>query len=321
MNSTLPAPSANASLTLQLITVSIITLQRTRHHNAIDTHKALNNTYDYIVVGAGSAGSIVASRLSENSSISVLVLETGGPQTVLTDMPSMERRILRSEVDWAYRTTPQRGAGYAYGGRVPIPRGRVVGGSHNLNYVVYSRGNRRDFDSWEEVYGATGWNYSAVLPYFLRSENNSDPNIVNANPEYHSTRGRMQVVTPPTPDGILLKWLNMMLANGVQLGDQNGPSQMGINLFQQTIFSNGTRATTASAYLEPYVRVRRNLRVITRSFARQILFSNSTGNLTATGIVFEHNGTNHTVNARREVILSAGMTFLVTLGNGNDNFL
>lgn len=313
MNATAPAFSTNASLTLQLITVSIITLQRTRHHNAIDTHDGFNSTYDYIVVGAGSAGAIVASRLSENQSVSVLVLEAGGPQTVLTDMPAMERRQLRSDVDWGYRTTPQRGAGYAYGGRVPIPRGRVVGGSHNLNYVVYSRGNRRDFDSWEQVYGAKGWNFTSVLPYFLRSENNSDPNIVNANPTYHSTKGRMEVLTPPSPDGIITKWMDMMRANGVPLGDQNGPSQMGINYFQQTIFANGTRATTASAYLEPYIKVRPNLRVLTRAFARQILFSNSTGNLTAQGIIFENNGANNTVYARKEVILSAGLSGVRTL--------
>jgi len=262
------------------------------------------------VIGAGSAGSVVASRLSENQSISVLVLEVGGPQTVLTDMPGIERQLLGSDIDWAYRTTAQRGAGLAYGGHVPIPRGRVVGGTHNLNFMTYSRGNRRHFDRWANVYGATGWSYQDVLPYFLRTENNTDSNIVYANPGYHSTRGRMAVSTPTNPDPILLKFMNIVVSNGFPIVDQNGPSQVGINLHQQTIFLNATRSTTACAYLEAY-RDRPNLQVITRAFATKILFNNSMTNsnttLKAIGVVFENNGTNNTVYVNKEVISCAGI--------------
>jgi len=266
------------------------------------------------VIGAGSAGSIVASRLTENPNVSVLVLEVGGPQTVLTAMPAFERRLLGSDVDWAYRTTAQRGAGLAYGGHVPIPRGRVVGGSHNLNFMVYSRGNRRDFDRWANVYGATGWTYEEVLPYFLRTENNTDPNVVYANPGYHSTRGRMAVSTPTNPDPILLKFMDMVVSNGFPIVDQNGPSQVGINLFQQTIYPNATRSTTASVFLEAY-RSRPNLQVITRAFATKILFTNNTTNNNATvravGVVFENNGTNYTVYANKEIISCAGIIDLI----------
>ncbi len=310
MNASLPSFPMPSSLTLQLITVSIITLQRTKVHNLITSKNPLNNTYDYIVIGAGSAGSVVASRLTENRNVSVLVLEAGGPQTVLTDMPAVERRLLGSEIDWAYRTTAQRGAGLAYGGHVPIPRGRVVGGSHNLNYMVYSRGNQRDFDRWANVYGANGWSYNEILPYFLLTENNTDPNIVMANPDYHSTTGRMVVSTPKNTDPVILKFMDMIVANGFPIVDQNGPSQVGINLFQQTIFPNATRATTASCFLEAY-RSRPNLQVITRAFVTKILFTNITtvtnANVRAVGVVFENNGTNHTVYARNEIISCAGI--------------
>ncbi|XP_054154597.1 uncharacterized GMC-type oxidoreductase Mb1310-like [Oppia nitens] len=314
--------SSAPSLTLQLITISIITLQRTRDHNSIDTNRPIADTYDYIVVGSGTAGSIVGSRLSEDPGASVLVLEAGGPQTVLTDMPAMERRLIGSDVDWSYRTTRQAGAGWAFGGRVPIPRGRVVGGSHNLNFMVYSRGNRRDFDSWSQRFGASGWSYWEVLPYFLRSENQTDREILSANAGYHSTAGRMVVATPPSVDPILQKWMDIQVQqNGIPIVDQNGPGQLGINWFQQTIYyqSNATRSTTASAYLEPYARgggtIRPNLQVLTRAFVTRLVMTTDNtggssggggGGVRAAGVHYEHNGREHTVYARREVVLSAG---------------
>lgn len=161
--------AALPSVAAQLITVAILVLQRTIRHNSVHTRRPVEKEYDFVVVGAGSAGSVIAGRLTENEDVSVLVLEAGGPQTVLTDMPGHERQQLRTEVDWSYTTTSQSpNAGNAYNGIVNIPRGRVVGGSHNLNFMVYSRGNRRDFDSWASDYGATGWSYDEVLPYFLR---------------------------------------------------------------------------------------------------------------------------------------------------------
>src|SRR5699024_7908289 len=131
--------------------------------------------------------------------INVLVLEAGGPQLITTDVPSHARQQVGSEIDWGYRTTSQSpNAGNAFDGHVVLPRGRVVGGSHNMNFMTYSRGNRRDYDKWADL-GATGWDFQNMLPYFFRNENNTDPVIVAANPNLHSTRGPVVVRTPKNP--------------------------------------------------------------------------------------------------------------------------
>ena len=300
------------SLTVQLIAVSIAVLQRTLHHNRITTQKPIKQTYDFVIVGSGTAGSILAGRLTENPNISVLVLEYGGPQTVTTDAPSHARQQFVTDVDWAYRTSNQTpNAGNAYDGRTLLPRGRVVGGSHNLNFLVYSRGNKHDYDSWANVYGATGWNYSQVLPYFLKSENNVDQRIVSANPNYHSTQGPVTVQTPKNPDPIITILMNIIIKFGYPVVDQNGPSQLGINYFQQTIYENNTRSTTASAYLEPNIG-RPNLQVLTNAFATRVLFNttrDSNGKIRAIGIQYEHMNQTRQVYASREVILTAGNIF------------
>lgn len=297
------------SLAAQLVAVAVIVLQRTLRHNSLRTNRPIAQEYDFVIVGAGSAGSVLGARLTENPATSVLVLESGGPQTVLTDMPARERQQFGTEVDWAFRTTSQSpNAGNAFNGHVAIPRGHVVGGSHNLNFMVYSRGNRRDYDNWVQQYGATGWSYDEVLPYFLRSENNTDRALVGANPGYHSTQGPMVVQTPKDPDPIITILKEYVLALGYPLVDQNGANQVGINYFQQTIFLNGTRSTTASAFLEANAG-RPNLQVLTNAFVRRILFSNNrdaNGNLQAIGVEYEAGGTRQTAYARREVILSAG---------------
>lgn len=210
-------------LTAQLLAVSIIILQRTIRHNSINSKLPISPNYDFIVVGSGTSGSVVAGRLTENPNVSVLVLEAGGPQLITTDTPGHVRQQFGSEIDWGYRTTSQSpNAGNAFDGHVVIPRGRVVGGSHNMNFLVYSRGNRKDFDSWAHQFGATGWSYNDVLPYFLRSENNTDVNILNANPMFHSTTGPVVVRTPKNPDPVIEILKQAVLSWGYPLVDQNG---------------------------------------------------------------------------------------------------
>ncbi|KAF7493852.1 Glucose dehydrogenase -like protein [Sarcoptes scabiei] len=296
------------SLTSQLIAVAVVILQRTLRHNRIKTNRPILDRYDFIVVGSGTAGSILAGRLTENPDWNVLVLEAGGPQTITTDTPSFARQEVSSEVDWGYRTISQLpNAGLAFDGHVAIPRGKVVGGSHNLNYLVYSRGNRKDFDTWSQKFGATGWSYKEVLPYFLRSENNTDVKIVAADPDYHSITGNVPIYTPHSPDGIITLFKDTLIARGVPLIDQNGPSQIGINYFQQTIFpENSTRATTASVFLEPNIN-RRNLQVLTDAFVTKILFNRTDdGLLVAIGVEYHHQNQTSRVYADREVLLSAG---------------
>ncbi|OTF81812.1 glucose dehydrogenase-like protein [Euroglyphus maynei] len=297
------------SLTVQLLTVSVILLQRTIRHNSINTKRQIADQYDFLVVGSGTAGAIIAARLTENPDITVLVLEAGQQQTVTTDTPSWARQEVRTEVDWGYETTSQLPySGRAFDGHVGLPRGLVVGGSHNLNYLVYSRGNPKDFDSWVEEFGTTGWSYQEVLPYFLRSENNTDPKINAINPAYHSTNGPVPVMTPKNPDPIISIFKEELMKRGIPEVDQNGPTQLGINYFQQTIYENATRATTASVFLEANDK-KPNLQILTRAFVTRILFSetrDSDDRITAIGLEFEHNNQTRRVYAKREVILSAG---------------
>ncbi|XP_027193791.2 putative GMC-type oxidoreductase Mb1310 [Dermatophagoides pteronyssinus] len=297
------------SLTVQLLTVSVIILQRTIRHNSIKTRQPIADQYDFLVLGSGTAGSIIAARLTENPNITVLVLEAGGSQTVITDTPSWAREEVGTEVDWGYETTSQLPySGRAFDGHVAIPRGLVVGGSHNLNYLAYSRGNRRDYDTWVEEFGATGWSYREVLPYFLRSENNTDPKIRAINPDYHSTNGPVTVMTPKNPDPIVNIFKEELIKRGIPRVDQNGPTQFGINYFQQTIFENATRSTTASAYLEANVE-RPNLQILTKAFVTRILFNetrDSDGRITAIGFEYEYENQTRQVYAKREVILCAG---------------
>ena len=305
----LPQLPTLPSLTVQLLTVSVIILQRTIRHNSITTKQPIADQYDFLVVGSGTAGAILAARLTENPNIKVLVLEAGGPQTIATDTPSWARQEVGTEVDWGYATISQLPySGRAFDGHVGLSRGLVVGGSHNLNYLVYSRGSPRDYDSWVEEFGATGWSYREVLPYFIRSENNTDQKIIAMNSAYHSTSGPVSVMTPKNPDPIISIFKEELMKRGIPEVDQNGPTQLGINYFQQTIYENATRSTTASAYLEANVE-RPNLQILTKAFVTKILFNETRdkdGRITAIGLEYEHENQTQRVYASREVILSAG---------------
>ena len=305
-SSTLAPLSTLPDLTAQLITISILILQRTIRHNSITTTRPIKTNYDFIVVGSGTSGSIVASRLTENPAISVLVLEAGGPQTVTTDVPSHARQQFGTDIDWNYRTSSQSpNAGNAFNGQISIQRGRVVGGSHNLNFMVYSRGNRKDFDNWANKFGATGWSYKEVLPFFLVTENQTDPVILATNANYHSISGPVVVSSPKNPDPVIEIIKSSLMNSGYPWVDQNGPSQVGINNFQQTIYLNNTRSTTASAFLEANMW-RSNLQVLTKALVRRILFNTNNGNPQAIGVEYERQGQVYQVYATQEVILSAG---------------
>ena len=205
--------------------------------------------------------------------------------------------------------------------RVPCPRGKIFGGSHAINNAGYTRGNFRDYDAWESVYGATGWNYRTLLPYFLRTENNTDPAVVAAAPRFHSTTGPLEISTPPNLDPIIGRWLNAVQQLGWPLSDYgNLEQQFGVTVLQCTqSATNWTRQTTASAYVEVNI-ARPNLHVLLHAHVTRVLFegdsssSNTTSNTTtpptATGVEYvrpdDEGNRTYTVSARREVILSAG---------------
>lgn len=253
------------------------------------------NQFDYIVIGAGSAGCVLANRLSENSSNKVLLLEAGGPDKKMEiGIPAAYGTLHRSEVDWAFSTEPQK---YANDRRIFLPRGKTLGGSSSTNAMVYVRGNAADYDEWASL-GNKGWAFKDVLPYFKKSEHNED--IAN---EYHGSNGLLNVTFPKyfqTP--YARAFVEACSETGIPKNDDyNGAKQEGAGFFQFTI-KNGKRHSCATGFLKPAL-TRQNLTVITRAMAKQIILE---GNR-AIGVEYiAENKNAQKVYASKEVILSAG---------------
>lgn len=185
--------------------------------------------------------------------------------------------------------------------------GKVIGGTSSINWMLYNRGNRRSYDSWARTYGATGWDYNSILPYFIRSENNTSPTIIAQNYGYHGTSGPMGVSPEPRPDQILYLFQNQMNSFGIPTLDINGANQLGTMIYELTV-KNGIRSSTGNAYIDPNPYPN-NLHIMINSLVTRILFSNTmgaSGRPTATGVEFRRNGVTYTVQASREVIVSAG---------------
>ena len=167
--------------------------------------------------------------------------------------------------------------------------------------MLYNRGNRRSYDNWARTYGADGWNYDTILPYFIRSENNTSPQIVAQNADYHGTMGPMGVSPTQQPDKILYAFQQQLNSFGIPSIDVNGANQVGTMIYELTV-RDGKRSGTGNAYLDPNPYPD-NLHILTNALATRILFA---GNATASGVQFRLNDELHTVAATREVIISAG---------------
>ena len=251
-------------------------------------------TFDYVIVGAGSAGCVLADRLTEDGRSSVLVLEYGGSDRSLwIQMPTaLYIPMNMARYDWRYYSEPEPHLG---GRRLHTPRGKVLGGSSSINGLVYVRGNALDFDGWEAE-GAAGWGYRDVLPYFKRAERRA-----GGGDEYRGAEGRLA-----TRRGLLINPLNTVwLEAGRQAGyarttDMNGFRQEGFGEMDMTV-GGGRRCSAANAYLRPAMR-RRKLSVRTHALATRVLFDGRR----AVGVRYERGGRSHEVRARREVILCAG---------------
>ncbi len=250
--------------------------------------------FDYVIVGAGSAGCVLANRLSARADLRVLLLEAGGADSSpFIHMPAGIARLVDDpKIDWRYNTEPEPALD---GRRLYWPRGRVLGGSSSINAMCYTRGHAWDYDEWAEAAGS-GWSYASVLPHFRRSEDQA-----RGTNEYHGIGGPLSVTD--------LKYRNplsaVFVAAGVACGlprneDFNGAVQEGIGFYQVTQ-RDGRRCSTAVAYLKP-ARARPNLVVRTGCLATRVIFSAQR----ACGVEYLQGGALHRAHATREVLLAGG---------------
>jgi choline dehydrogenase-like flavoprotein len=251
------------------------------------------STYDYIVVGAGSAGAVVAGRLSEDPATRVLLVEAGGSGRHLNiQIPAAFSKQFRTKHDWEFQTEPEPHLG---GRSLYHPRGKMLGGSSGQNAMIYIRGHRSDYDNWAKN-GATGWSYDELLPVFKRSERNS-----RGASEFHGADGPLYVEDPRSPNALSESLVEAMVATGIPpTGDFNGAQQLGAGLYQLTQH-RGQRWTASDGYLRP-ARKRPNLTVLTDTQALRLRIEAGR----AVGIDVERGGQRETHRVEREVVLSAG---------------
>jgi choline dehydrogenase-like flavoprotein len=249
--------------------------------------------YDYVIVGAGSAGCVLAARLGEDRDVRVAVIEAGPPDSEsVIHMPWAYLQLFESRFDWGLWSEPEPELGYR---RELLPRGHVLGGSSSLNAMIYMRGNRADYDGWAAM-GFAGWGYEDVLPYFRRAEDNE-----RGESYYHGAGGPLAVSDCRSMHPLVGACIEAAVDTGIApTGDHNGPAQEGAGWFQFTQ-RNGRRCSTAAAYLRPAV-ARGNVEVLTDTLATRIVFDGER----AAGVEVLRNNTLETVRAEREVIACAG---------------
>ncbi|MGL4488765.1 MAG: GMC family oxidoreductase [Rhizobiaceae bacterium] len=257
--------------------------------------------FDYVIVGGGSAGCVMAARLSEDPAVSVCLLEAGGEgKSIFVRAPLAVAAILPGYLklaNWAFTTEPQK----EFGGRRGFqPRGRGLGGSSNINAMLYVRGQPSDYDAWDES-GAKGWGWQDVLPWFKSSERNE-----RGGDELHGSAGPLRVANQRSPRDVTKAFVDAAAECQFPRNDDfNGPTQEGVGLYQVTQFygegKNGQRCSAAAAYLHPVMGAK-NLTVITGARATEILFSGKTAN----GVAYTKGRKKLIAQAKREVILCGG---------------
>ncbi|CAG2114532.1 unnamed protein product, partial [Medioppia subpectinata] len=259
---------------------------RQKGYERIGSREEWHSSYDYVIVGAGSAGSVVAHRLSAIESYTVLVLESGAEETIVSTMPSMSDTLKETQMDWNYTIVAQNYSCFGLNNRtMKWPRGRALGGTSAINRMEL---------------GAKGWQWSQVLPHFLRSENETDPTL--AGNGYHSTGGPLTVSTPPEVDVMTRQWVIASNASGYEIIDMNGSKRRGTGITQRTV-RDGSRQSSSDAFLAPIYK-RKNLHILTNTLVTRILFDR---HKRAVGVEFLRNGHKRRVKVKKEVIVSAGV--------------
>src|SRR6266702_3522701 len=250
--------------------------------------------FDYIIVGAGSAGCVLANRLSANGKHSVLLLEAGPKDSnIWIHVPLGYGKLFKEKtVNWMYQTEPEP---ELKGRQVFQPRGKTLGGSSSINGLLYVRGQHEDYDRWRQL-GNTGWGYDDVLPYFKKAENQT-----RGADQYHGTGGPLPVSNMVVTDPLSKAFIDAAVENGLPYNpDFNGATQEGVGLFQTTT-RNGRRASTSVAYLGP-AKARSNLKVETSALGQRVLFEGRR----AVGVEYRQGAAVRRARARKEIVLSSG---------------
>ncbi|KAG6916148.1 hypothetical protein DXG01_008299 [Tephrocybe rancida] len=289
-----------------------------------------NVRFDYVIIGGGTAGNVVANRLSEDNKVNVLVLEAGPSNNgvIASEVPFLAPELTQpSPYEWNYTTTTQPGLA---GRAIPYPRGHILGGSSSTNWLVYTRGSSEDFDRYAKVTGDNGWSWNSILPYFKKSEKWTAPadnhNITGQfNPAVHGFKGDVAVSLPGFPTPIDQRVIEATTQAGDDFKfnlDFNSGKPLGLGWAQTTI-NDAVRSSSATAYLAPQFMKRKNLFVVVNAQVSRVL-QTSNGNTPAfRGVEFRQSsgGPLQTVTAAKEVILSAGSVgtphILLNSGIGN----
>lgn len=253
------------------------------------------NTFDYIIIGAGSAGCVLANKLGQNTSLSILVIEAGPrDRDLMIHVPAGVYRVWRDpKYNWNYHSDPEDGLDQR---QVFTPRGKVVGGSSSINSMVYMRGHPRDFDAWESECGLSGWNYAQCLPYFKAGET-----YTGGADAYRGGEGYLGTTRGNYDNPLYDAFIEAGGQAGQGLSDDlNGHNPEGVTRFDATK-RNGRRCSAAVAHLGPALK-RGNVQLVTRAQVQNVVIEDGR----ATGVVFTHRGKEHTAHAGREVILSGG---------------